>query len=105
MCRPKTDPNEKKHYNANETKHGVTDLIPLAVFIACVVVGVVVGIIGMNAGNPESLLYGTDYTGVTCGSANNHLATCPYDKDDSSKCDMTNRIQITWKDKITAAQQ
>ena len=51
MCRPKTDPNEKKHYNANETKHGVTDLIPLAVFIACVVVGFVVGIIGMNAGN------------------------------------------------------
>lgn len=96
MCRSKTDPNEKKHYNANETKHGVTDLIPLAVFIACVVVGFVVGIIGMNAGNPESLLYGTDYTGVTCGSANNHLATCPYDKDDSSKCDMTNRIQITY---------
>ena len=96
MCRHKTDPNQKKHYNANDTKHGLTDVIPLVVFIGCVFVGFGIGIVGMGAGNPESLLYGSDYSGVTCGSLNKHFGTdpgCPYGE---GKCDMTKRNKITY---------
>ena len=69
MCRHKISGEEEdKTYNANEIKHGLTDLIPLLVFLVLVVGGFIVGVIAIGAGNPESLLYGTDYNGVTCGS-------------------------------------
>ena len=46
-------------------------------------------------GNPESLLYGKDYLGVTCGSINNNMkGKCPYG--DDSDCDMTKRMLVTY---------
>ena len=94
MCRHQiAGEEEDKTYNANEIQHGLTDVIPLLVFIVLVVAGFIVGIIAIGAGNPESLLYGTDYSGVTCGSANNHLPKCPYG---DGKCDMKSRVMITY---------
>ena len=89
MCRHQiAGEEEDKTYNANEIQHGLTDVIPLLVFIVLVVAGFIVGIIAIGAGNPESLLYGTDYNGVTCGSANNHLPKCPY----GMQCDMKSQL-------------
>ena len=97
MCRHKISGEEEdKTYNANEIKHGLTDLIPLLVFLVLVVGGFIVGVIAIGAGNPESLLYGTDYNGVTCGSLNAHLEPkpgCPYG---DGKCDMSKRAMITY---------
>ena len=97
MCRHKiANDEEEKTYNANEIQHGLTDVIPLLVFVVLVVAGFIVGFIAVGAGNPESLLYGTDYSGVTCGSINAHLEPkpgCPYG---DGNCDMTKRVMITY---------
>jgi|EP00505_MAST-04D_sp_SCG-Rhode-Island_P004639 solute carrier family 44 (choline transporter-like protein), member 2/4/5 len=85
MCKKKV---ADESFDGKEAHH-ITDIIPLVVFLACCFAGVVVGIVGVNSGNPESLLYGTDYKGVTCGSKNTALKACPYD---GSNCDMTERV-------------
>lgn len=93
MCKShKVGPTE---FDGNKVEHKCTDLIPLLVFAASCLVGIVVGFLGIQSGNPESLLYGKDYTGVTCGSINNNMkGNCPYGKD--ADCDMTDRLLVTY---------
>ena len=52
-----------------------TDSIFCILFGIALVVAAIIIIVGMSNGNIESLYYGTDSTGMTCGSQNNNLKT------------------------------
>lgn len=52
-----------------------TDSIFCILFCIALVAAAIIIIVGMSNGNIESLYYGTDSTGMTCGSQNNNLKT------------------------------
>jgi len=51
-----------------------TDAIFCLAFLVSLLVAIVIIFVGMANGNIESLYYGTDATGMTCGSSNNNQA-------------------------------
>lgn len=53
---------------------GCTDILFCLAFIVFLLITVVIGFLGLSQGNIESLYYGTDSTGNTCGSMNNNGA-------------------------------
>ena len=52
-----------------------TDLAFCGIFIVAFVVSVAIIIAGYTQGNVESLFFGTDANGMTCGSLNNNMGT------------------------------
>ena len=67
-----------------------TDSIFCILFSIALVVAAIIIIVGMSNGNIESLYYGTDSTGMTCGSQNNNLKT------DENHADLTETKRIVY---------
>lgn len=53
-----------------------TDLLCLLIFIAFCMIGFAVGLVGMEYGQPESLVFGKDDNGNICGSENKKIPLC-----------------------------
>ena len=43
-----------------------TDCLCCVLFVVFVIIGIAIGIVGLTLGNPDTLLYGTDYYGNVC---------------------------------------
>ena len=72
-----------KDINRSRSCTDVLCLVILLVFIASLVI---LAIVGAVSGNAESLFYGTDSTGNTCGSPNLNVA-------EADRVDMTNKVR------------
>jgi choline transporter-like protein 2/4/5 len=67
---------------------GCTDILCLVIFIAFLFTVIVLGYVGLSMGDPDSMMYGTDHEGNTCGGLN-------LNKGDTKK-DLTKRKFIVY---------
>ena len=49
---------------------GCTDILCLIIFAAFFVTVIVLGYVGLSMGDPDSMMFGVDHEGNTCGSLN-----------------------------------